>query len=82
MGWFERYRERNAASRARIAERPVAAWVAHSITFAAFALVLQQLRGGEIDWIVPLVVGPLVAGALVAGTVLGYRRHQRREERR
>lgn len=77
MGWLEGYRKRNEASRARIAERPIAAWVVHSITFAAFAFVLQRLRGGSVDWVAPLVVGPLIAAALVAGTVVGYRRSRR-----
>lgn len=78
MGWWESYRQRNAASRARIAERPIAAWVVHSITFVAVAFVLQRLRGGETDWVAPLVVGPLIAAGLVWGTVIGYRREQRR----
>jgi hypothetical protein len=78
MSWWESYRERNAAGRARIAERPVAAWVVHSITFTAFAFVLQRLRGGEVDWVSPAIVGTAVAAGLVVGTVIGHRRRQRR----
>lgn len=81
MGWMERYRERNAESRARISERPVAAWIAHSFAFAVFALVLQRLRGDELNWVTPLLVGPIIAAGLVAGTVFGYRREQRRSQK-
>ena len=78
MGWWERYRQRTEANRTQIAERPVAAWVAHSIIFGLVALILQSLRGGPIDWVAPLVIGPLVAAALVLGTVVAHRRHNRR----
>lgn len=81
MGWMERYRERNAESRARIAQHPVAAWVVHSILFALFAVFLQRVRGAEVEWVPPLVIGPLVAAALVAGTVFAYRREQRRSQK-
>jgi hypothetical protein len=81
MGWWDTYRERNSASRARIAEHPVAAWVVHSITFTAFAFVLQRLRGGEVDWISPLILGTAVAAGLVIGTVAGHRRQQRRSQK-
>ena len=80
MGWLEGYRQRNAQSRARIAERPVAAWIVHSLTFVAFAFVLQRVRGDELDWVVPLIVGPLIAAGLVGGTVLSERRRQRRSD--
>lgn len=81
MGWRERNRERSEASRARIVAHPVAAWVAHSIAFAAFAFVLQRLRGGPVDWVAPLVVGAVVAAGLVGGTVLGHRWRQRSAKR-
>ena len=81
MGWLEGYRQRNAESRARIAERPIAAWIVHSLTFAAFAFVLQRVRGGEVDWVVPLIVGPVIAAGLVGGTVFAYRRGQRRSDK-
>lgn len=77
MGWFDGNRERSEASRARIVERPLAAWVAHSIAFSAFAFVLQRMRGGDVDWVSPVVLGTAVAGALVAGTVLAHRWRQR-----
>ncbi len=81
MGWWESYRQRNAASRARIAERPIAAWIVHSIVFTLFAFVLQRLRGAEVDWIVPLILGPLIAAGLVGGAVVGHRIEQKRSQK-
>lgn len=77
MGWLDGYRERNAASRARIVEHPVAAWLAHSAVFSAFAFLLQRMRGGDVDWVSPVVLGTVVAGALVVGTLLAHRWRQR-----
>lgn len=81
MGWWESYRQRNAASRARIAERPVAAWVVHSIVFTLFAFLLQRLRGAEVEWFVPFLLGPFIAAGLVAGAVFGRRIEQRRSRK-
>ena len=82
MGWWERYRQRTEVNRTQIAERPVAAWVAHSLIFAVVAFVLQRVRGGPVDWVTPLVIGPLVAAALVLGTVVAHRRLRRRSDKR
>ena len=81
MGWWQTYRQRGRANRTQIAERPVAAWVAHSVIFAVMALVLQRLRGGPVDWVAPLLVGPLVAAGLVLGTLFAQRREHRRSQR-
>ncbi len=81
MGWWAEYRQRNEAKRAQIAERPVAAWFAHAIVFTAFAFALQRLRGGEVDWMSPVILGAAVAGGLVAGSVFAHRREQRRSQK-
>lgn len=73
MGWLDGHRGRNEASRARIVEHPVAAWLAHSLAFSAFAFILQRLRGGDVDWVSPLILGTAVAAALVAGTLVAHR---------
>jgi hypothetical protein len=81
MGWWQTYRERQRANRTQIVERPVAAWVAHSIIFALVALILQSFRGGPINWVSPLLVGPIIAAALVLGTLLAHRREHRRSQK-
>lgn len=78
MGLWGEYRERNETKRAQIAERPVAAWFVHALVFTGFAFVLQRLRGGEVDWLSPLILGAAVAAGLVAGSVFAHRREQRR----
>jgi hypothetical protein len=81
MGWWQTYRQRERANRTQIVERPVAAWVAHSIIFAVMAFVLLRLRGESVDWVTPLLVGPLVAAGLVLGTLFAQRREHRRSQK-
>lgn len=67
-------RKGNATASARIAARPVVAWLGHTVVFTGFALLLQVTRSGPVDWVRAIALGAAIASAVVAGTVLAHRR--------
>ncbi len=80
MGWWETVRERNETAGERIARHPFVSWAGHAALFASFALILQLLRSGPVDWNRAGLLGVIVATGVVGGTLVGH--HVRRSRQR
>ena len=70
-------RARRETATARIAERPLLSWAGHTVVFALIAVVLQVVRGDDVDWARAATMAAVVAAALVVGSMIGARVRRR-----